>query len=89
MNTNRIIAIKFTEKNVDGCGTDAEVTILAKTSLPLSEVQERLTKTIENMEKEVEEKMWDTDSVVYEACTKVFGSDMEWRVLGPDIEIIF
>lgn len=39
MNTNRII--KFVERNVDGCGTDAEVTILVKTRLPLSEVQGR------------------------------------------------
>ena len=48
-----------------------------------------LTNDKANLEKEVEEEMWDTDSVVYEACTKVFGSDMEWRVLVPDIEIIF
>lgn len=87
MNTNQII--KFVERNVDGCGTDAEVTILVNTSLPLSEVQERLTKTIEGMRKEVEEEMWDTDSVVYEACTKVFGLDAEWEVFVPDIAIIF
>ena len=87
MNTNQII--KFVERNVDGCGTDAEVTILVKTRLPLSEVQERLTKTIEDMRKEVEEEMWDTDSVVHEACTKVFGSDTEWEVFVPDIAIIF
>ena len=41
------------------------------------------------MRKEVEEEMWDTDSVVHEACTKVFGSDTEWEVFVPDIEIIF
>lgn len=32
---------------------------------------------------------WDTDSIVEEACERIFGADAEYTVVIPDMEIEF
>ena len=82
--------IKFVETDVDGCGTNAEVMILVKTDMLLTRGhKERLEKAIEDIRNEWEDDEWDTDSVVKEAFTRVFGNDVEYEVILPDIEIEF
>ena len=82
--------IKFVETDVDGCGTNAEVIILVKTDMLFTRGhKERLEKAIEDIKNEWEDDEWDTDSVVEEAFTRVFGNDVEYEVILPDIEIEF
>lgn len=82
--------IKFVETDVDGCGTNAEVMILVKTDMMLTRGhEERLEKIIEEIRNEWEDDEWDTDSVVEEAVKRVFGEDVEWEVILPDIEVEF
>lgn len=82
--------IKFVEKDVDGCGTDAEVMLLLETDLPLTNGHKaRLEKAIEDIRKEWQDDEWDTDSVVEEAFQRVFGSDMDFEFVLPDIEVEF
>lgn len=82
--------IKFVETDVDGCGTNEEVIILVKTDMLFTRGhKERLEKAIEDIKNEWEDDEWDTDSVVEEAFTRVFGNDVEYEVILPDIEIEF
>ena len=82
--------IKFVEKDVDGCGTDAEVTLLLRTEFPLTNGhRERLEKAITDIREEWEPEEQDTDSVVTEAFTRVFGADVEVETIVPDIEVEF
>lgn len=82
--------IKFIETDVDGCGTSAEVMILLKTDVSLTkEHVERLEKVIEDIRNEWEHDKWNTDSVIEEAFLRVFGADIAYEVILPDIEIEF
>lgn len=82
--------IRFVERDIDGCGTDAEVMVLLKTDMLLTRGhKERLEKAIEDIRNEWEDDEWDTDSVVEEAFTRVFGTDVEVETLIPDIEVEF
>lgn len=82
--------IKFVETDVDGCGINAEVVILVKTDIILTRgYRERLLKVIEKIRSEWEDDDCDTDSVVEEAFKRVFGEDLEWEVVLPDIEVEF
>lgn len=80
--------IKFVEKNVDGCGTDAEVTVLIQTDGLLTNGHKmRLEKAIEDIRIEWEGDDWNTDSVVEEAIVRVFGADAEVKTVIPDLLI--
>lgn len=82
--------IRFVERDIDGCGTDAEVMVLLKTDMVLTRGhKERLEKAIEDIRNEWEDDEWDTDSVVEEAFTRVFGTDVEVETIIPDIEVEF
>lgn len=82
--------IRFVERDIDGCGTDAEVMVLLKTDMLLTRGhKERLEKVIEDIRSEWEDDEWDTDSVVEEAFTRLFGTDVEVETLIPDIEVEF
>ena len=82
--------IKFVEKNVDGCGTDAEVMVLIQTDGLLTNGHKmRLEKAIEDIRTEWDTDDWDTDSVVEEAIVRVFGADAEVKILIPDLLIEF
>lgn len=81
--------IKFVEENVDGCGTDAEVVIAIESDLCLTPAYvTALTNAISDIKKEWDEDDWDTDAVVEEAMTRVFG-DVDYTVVYPDICIVF
>ena len=80
--------IRFVEVDVDGCVTNAEHLIMVKSDLDLANgFKARLEKVIEEIKEEWGE--WDTDSVVEEACERVFGSDAEVYSIIPDMEIEF
>ncbi len=82
--------IKFVEKNVDGCGTDAEVMVLIQTDGLLTNGHKmRLEKAIEDIRTEWDTDDWDTDSVVEEAIVRVFGADAEVKIVIPDLLIEF
>lgn len=82
--------IRFTERNVDGCGSDAEVMVLLKTDFLLTSGHKtRLEHEIESIKREWEGDDWDTDSVVEEAIARVFGEDAEWEAVLPDLEVEF
>lgn len=82
--------IRFIERDVDGCGSDAEVVVLLKTDLPLTNGHRtRLEHEIESIKREWEDDGWDTDSVVEEAITRAFGEDAEWGIVLPDLEVEF
>ena len=82
--------IKFVEKNVDGCGTDAEVMVLIQTDGLLTNGHKmRLEKAIEDIRTEWDTDDWDTDSVVEEAIVRVFGTDAEVKIVIPDLLIEF
>ena len=82
--------VRFVERDIDGCGTDAEVMVLLKADMVLTRGhKERLEKSIEDIRNEWEDDEWDTDSVVEEAFTRVFGTDVEVETIIPDIEVEF
>ena len=82
--------IRFVERDIDGCGTNAEVIVLLKTDMVLTRGhKERLEKAIEDIRNEWEDDEWDTDSVVEEAFIRVFGADVEVETIIPDIEVEF
>lgn len=81
--------IKFVEENVDGCGTDAEITIAIEADLCLTPAYATaLTNAISDIKKEWGEDDWDTDAVVEEAMTRVFG-DVDYTIVCPDICVVF
>ena len=82
--------IRFVERDVDGCGSDAEVVALLKTDLPLTVGHRtRVEQEIEAIKRELNGDGWDTDSVVEEAIARVFGENTEWEVVLPDLEVEF
>lgn len=82
--------IHFTEKNVDGCGTDAELLLAVETNEPLTkEHQQNLARVIEDIRHEWEPEECDTDSVVEEAMTRIFGENARYHTVTPDISIVF
>lgn len=79
--------VRFTEENVDGCGTDAEVIIQVNTDEPVN------SKILEGIISEYisgnKEEDLDTDTIVAAACEKYFGSrNIEYK-LADVIEIEF
>ena len=86
----RTKVIRFVEKNVDGCGSDAEIIILIDTYVPLRHYhKEALEMALSELKKELEDELWDTDSLVEEALTRVFGENAKTKVLLTDLEIMF
>jgi hypothetical protein len=82
--------ISFVERDVDGCGTDVEVMALLKTDTLLTNGhRKKLENVIEEIRNEWEDDEWDTDSIVEEALARVFGTDVEWKAVIPDIEVEF
>ena len=82
--------IKFVEEDVDGCGENAEVVVLLNIEHPLTDTdKKKLEDAIQEMQEAWDPDDWDTDSVVEEALKKVFGVDVEYEVVLPDIEVTF
>ena len=85
--------IKFVERNVDGCGSNAEVFVSIKSDYQVSnDDAKRLADKIELIKKEWADEPWDTDSIVEEALFRVFGRyalDFEIEFIIPDIEVEF
>ena len=78
--------IRFWETDVDGCGSNAEVMIQVRADEKFTnETKQKLIDTIDDIKKEWKE--WDTDSIVQEACKRVFGS--EFTGWYPEIDIEF
>ncbi len=61
--------IKFIERDVDGCGTDATVLIVADTNDAIDAIE--LNRIIKDLKEQLQE--YDTDEIVYIACEKYFG----------------
>lgn len=79
--------VRFTETNIDGCGTDAEVIIQVDTDEPIN--SRILEGIISEYISENKEEDFDTDSIVSAACEKYFGSrNVEYK-LSDVIEIEF
>jgi hypothetical protein len=77
-------------KDVDGCGTDAEVVVRLDVKSPLTDTdKKKLEDAIQEMQETWDPDDWDTDSVVEAALKKVFGVDVEYEVVLPDIEVTF
>ena len=75
--------IRFLETDVDGCGSNAEVMIQVRADEKITnETKQKLIDNINEIKKE-----WDTDSIVKEACKRVFGS--EFTGWYPEIDIEF
>ena len=75
--------IRFLETDVDGCGSNAEVMIQVRADEKITnETKQKLIDNINEIKKE-----WDTDSIVKEACERVFGS--EFTGWYPEIDIEF
>ena len=85
--------IKFVERNVDGCGSNAEVLVLINSDQQVSnDDAKRFADEIELIKKEWADKPWDTDSIVEEALLRVLGQyalDFEIEFIIPDIEVEF
>lgn len=85
--------IKFVERNVDGCGSNAEVIVSIKSDWRVSnDDAKRLADEIKLIKKEWANEPWDTDSIVEEALLRVFGQyalDFEIEFITPDIEVEF
>ena len=78
--------IRFLETDVDGCGSNAEVMIQVRIDEKITdEMKHKLIDNINEIKKEWKE--WDTDSIVQEACKRVFGS--EFTGWYPEIDIEF
>lgn len=83
--------IKLTERDVMH-NEDVEVIVLVKTDIILTPAyKERLEKEIENIKQEClkNDEAWDTDSIVLNACEKVFGEYTEIEIVTVDFEIEF
>ena len=82
--------IQFTEKDVDGCGTDVDALIALETGLCLTHGHVmRLKSAIRDINQEWEPEMWDTNDVINEAMRRVFGKDAEYQFITPDIAVEF
>lgn len=81
--------IKFVEENVDGCGSDVDVVIAIESDLCLTPAYTAaLKKAISEIKKEWAEDEWDTDAIVGEAMSRVFG-DAKYTLVFPDICVYF
>lgn len=82
--------IRFIEKNVDGCGSDAEVMVIVDVNNPLtSDHATRLEAEIASIKSEWDDSLWDTDELVEEALLRVFGSGVKTEIVLPDIYVEF
>ena len=63
--------VRFTEKNVDGCGNDAEVIIKVNSDVKVN--NNELEGIIARKKSEAAAEDWDTDSLVDAACEEYFG----------------
>lgn len=64
--------------------------LLLKTEIPVTNGQrDRLVKAIEDIRNEWEYDEWDTDSVVHEVFTRVFGTDVEVERLFQILKLNF
>ena len=62
--------VRFTEKNVDGCGSDAEVILQIDSDEPVN--SKILESVISDIVSETADEYMDTDSIVSEACDRYF-----------------
>lgn len=82
--------IGFTEENVDGCGTNVEITVeLCIDRFLTKGDKERLVKAIKEIKEGCIEDDWDTDDIIRCAMKKVFGGCANFWYVYPDIEITF
>ena len=83
--------IKFIKTNTNNNDKNTEILVAIRTDMPLTSGHiNRLTKTIEDIQNKCEPDNFNTNSIVQEACERVFGKDrIEWEVICPDIEIKF
>lgn len=81
--------IHFTEKNVDGCGSDAHIAVSVTVDKPLDDShRERLQQEISEI-KVAWGYRYSTDELVFEALSRVFGDDACIRTVVPAITIEF
>lgn len=82
--------IKLIEKNVDGCGSDAEVCVKLSTDFILTAGHEkRLQDALKEIKNELPSDEWDTDYIVQEALQRAFGSEEKIEPIAWDIVIEF
>lgn len=84
--------IKFTEIDVDGCGSNVSELVLVRSEMLLTNgTRSRLEQAVESIWKEYvdNEECFDTETIVSEACTKVFGNTDDWEIVSPEFEIEF
>lgn len=79
--------IRFTEKNIEGCGSDAEVILQVNTDEPVN--SKVLESIISDIVSETTAEDMDTDSIVSEACERYFGKRNILYKVADVIEIKF
>lgn len=77
--------IRFVDYNADGCGTNIEKLVMVRTNGITNGQKERLQRAVCDIKSECED--WDFDSVVAEACEKVFGHELKYTYIYPEAEI--
>lgn len=81
--------IQFVEENVDGCGTDVKVMVAIESDLCLTPAYgEQLKVAIAKIKQEWRHDEWNTDEIIAEAMSRVFGHG-KWTFVGPDIFVEF
>ena len=81
--------IKFTDINVDGCGTNIETIIQVEGKTKLTnEVIEKIKSVIEKHQEEYYGE-WDTDTVLNAACEYLKTEGYICHYIIPDYEIEF
>lgn len=79
--------VRFTEHNVDGCGSDAEVILQIDSDEPVN--SKILESVISDIVSETADEDMDTDSIVSEACKRYFGKRNILYKTADVIEIEF
>ena len=79
--------VRFTEHNVDGCGSDAEVILQIDSDEPVN--SKILESVISDIVSETADEDMDTDSIVSEACKRYFGQRNILYKTADVIEIEF
>ena len=83
--------LKFTELDVDGCGTDVEIQIRINQEEYPDDWKEKLARALEEIKYNFikNDKCFDTDDIVKEALEAVFGKDVTYDIIMPEYEFEF
>ena len=83
--------LKFTEIDVDGCGTDAALEINLNVSDYPCNWKEKITNALNSIKEEYikNDECFDTDQIIQEALEEVFGKGVDYDVIYPDYEFDF